>query len=206
MWDRLNRVVMGTPERQRIALFTLGTVLFPGGRLDLRVFEPRYMDMAKHALKTSTPFGIVLIREGAEVGAPAIPDEIGTLATISDWDMAQLGVLQIRVHGGARFRIVHYAANAAGLLMAEVELLGEDSACELEMFRPTVEFLQKVLMQSVPPPAEPRWDDAAWVSFRLTEILPLPTKVKQKMLALTETRLRLDILQRFLISHNLVPR
>ena len=56
-----------------LPLFPLHTVLFPGGRLPLRIFEQRYMDMAKACLKDGSPFGVCLIREGEEVGAPAVP-------------------------------------------------------------------------------------------------------------------------------------
>src|SRR6185503_19497144 len=75
-----------------IPLFPLNTVLFPGGRLPLRIFEQRYMDMAKACLRERTPFGVCLIREGREVGTPAIPADIGTLARIAAWDMPQLGL------------------------------------------------------------------------------------------------------------------
>src|SRR4051812_18221945 len=88
-----------------LPLFPLNTVLFPGGRLPLRIFEQRYMDMAKVCLKDGSPFGVCLIVEGKEVGEPAIPADIGTLARITTWDMAQLGVLQIVALGVQRFRI-----------------------------------------------------------------------------------------------------
>ncbi len=81
------------PVTKKIAIFPLGTVLFPGGKLALRIFEQRYMNMAKASLKSGEPFGICLIREGAEVGAPAVPEPIGTMALIEDWDMPQLGIL-----------------------------------------------------------------------------------------------------------------
>ena len=62
-------------ERDDLPLFPLNTVLFPGGRLPLRIFEQRYMDMAKACLRDGAPFGVCLIREGAEVGAPAMPSD-----------------------------------------------------------------------------------------------------------------------------------
>jgi len=66
-------------------------VLFPGGRLPLRIFETRYMDMAKGCLRDGTPFGVCAIREGGEVGAPATPHQVGTLARIVQWDMPARG-------------------------------------------------------------------------------------------------------------------
>jgi Lon protease-like protein len=82
-------------------------VLFPGGRLPLRIFEQRYMEMAKACLRDGTPFGVCLIRDGAEVGAAATPMEVGTLAKIESWDMPQLGVLQVSALGERRFRILN---------------------------------------------------------------------------------------------------
>lgn len=64
-------------------------MLFPGGRLPLRIFEQRYMEMAKACIRDGSPFGVCLIREGREVGAPATPVEVGCLARIGHWDMPQ---------------------------------------------------------------------------------------------------------------------
>ena len=102
-------------------------MLFPGGGLPLRIFEARYMDMAKTCLREGTPFGVCLIREGKEVGAPATPFDVGTLATIESWDMQQLGVLQIVARGGRRFRILDCLAQPDGLLRATAELLPDDA-------------------------------------------------------------------------------
>src|SRR5439155_12683725 len=75
-----------TKRMKDLPLFPLNTVLFPGGRVPLRIFEQRYMDMAKACLRDGSPFGVCLIREGREVGAPAIPADVGTLARIGAWD------------------------------------------------------------------------------------------------------------------------
>src|SRR5712664_2056169 len=87
---------------QDLALFPLNVVLCPGGRLPLRIFEQRYMEMAKACLRDSAPFGVCLIREGAEVGRPATPAAIGCLARIAEWDMPQLGLLQVTSRGACR--------------------------------------------------------------------------------------------------------
>ena len=79
---RLNKV-----DTFELPLFPLGSVLFPGGTMALRIFEQRYLDMAKVCLKTDVPFGITLIREGNEVGTPAVPEAVGTLAYVTHWDM-----------------------------------------------------------------------------------------------------------------------
>src|SRR5262245_37563064 len=89
-----------------VPLFPLGTVLFPGGQLPLKIFEARYMDMAKVCIKDGSPFGVCLIASGREVGTPALPHSVGTLARIDSWDMPQLGLLHVQCRGSERFRIL----------------------------------------------------------------------------------------------------
>ena len=83
-----------------LPLFPLKTVLFPGGVLALKVFEARYIDMVRECMKNSAPFGVALIKAGEEVGAPAEPENIGSLAYITSWDMPTLGVMMLRTQGG----------------------------------------------------------------------------------------------------------
>jgi hypothetical protein len=84
-----------TEARKDVPLFPLNTVLFPGGLLPFRIFEQRYLEMAKGCLRDGTPFGVCLIRDGAEVGTPATHEDLGCLARITQWDMQQLGLLQL---------------------------------------------------------------------------------------------------------------
>ena len=55
------------PETEQIPLFPLRVVMFPGGRLDLQIFERRYIDLVSHCMRTSTGFGVCLLKEGEEV-------------------------------------------------------------------------------------------------------------------------------------------
>src|SRR4029078_1839696 len=87
-------------RRETVPIFPLQTVLYPGMLLPLRIFEVRYMDMAKECLKHGTAFGVCLIREGQEVGAPAVPENIGCMATIAECDMEELGILKVVARGG----------------------------------------------------------------------------------------------------------
>ena len=179
---------------QDLPLFPLNTVLFPGGRLPLRIFEQRYMDMAKVCLKDGSPFGVCLIREGREVGEPAVPAEVGTLARISHWDMAQLGVLEVVALGAQRFRIKTRRVEANGLARGDVELLDADEDAAIpEHSARCVKILQRVIDEQ-PSLFEPplRQDSASWVSSRLTELLPLPLSAKQELLELTDARVRLE--------------
>ncbi len=186
-----------------IPLFPLGSVLFPEGAMALKIFEARYMDMAKLALKNAAPFGIALIAEGEEVGTPAASHPVGTLARITDWDMPQQGVLQVQVRGGDRFRIISQTVQKSGLIVGKVELISPDAGSDCPELAPCANFLRKVMLQLGRQDEEGRFDDAAWVSFRVTELLPFSTTIKQKMLELTDARMRLEILYRFLRQQQL---
>lgn len=191
-----------------IPLFPLNAVLFPGGLLPLRIFEARYMDMAKDCLRDESPFGVCLIREGREVGAPAEPESIGCLARILDWDMQQLGLLLVTTQGGQRFRILERRIGPNGLTRARVELLAEDAdAAVPETFGACQSLLRQVLEEhGARLFAEPhRFDSASWVSARLAEILPVPLPAKQKLMELDDALTRIEILHKFLVQHGLVP-
>lgn len=196
------------PLQIDIPLFALGSILFPEGQMNLRVFEQRYMDMAKSCMKNAAPFGVVLIANGEEVnsrtGIATTVEHMGTLATISDWDMQQLGVLQLTVTGGNRFRIITQRTLESGLLVGTVSLINADTNQEHVAFAACANLLQKILTQLGKVPNQQQLQDAMWVSFRLTEILPLNMTVKQKMLELTDAGMRLDILHKFLIDQGLI--
>jgi Lon protease-like protein len=194
-------------QRETVPIFPLGTVLFPGALLPLRIFEVRYMDMAKRCLKEKSPFGVCLIREGQEVGGPAVPEPVGCFASIAECDVEEVGILKVVARGEERFRIVATETTPQGLVMGEVERIqGERDATNAEGFRECSEFLAKVITGiGVKRFAEPLlFEDATWVSFRLAEILPLRNDVKQKLLELTDATLRLAVLHRFLRQQKLL--
>lgn len=169
-------------------------MLFPGGRLPLRIFEQRYMEMAKACLRDGSPFGVCLIREGREVGSPALPFEIGTLARIADWDMPQLGLLQIVARGEGRFRIVERRTRSDGLALARVESIAEDEDCEIpQASARCARLLERVIRDSPDAvPAPHRLDSTSWVGMRLAELLPLSMESKQELLEMTSAAARLD--------------
>jgi hypothetical protein len=194
-------------KRETVPIFPLQTVLYPGGLLPLRIFEVRYMDMARACLRESSPFGICLIKEGHEVGTPAVPENIGCLARIGAVDMEELGILKVTAEGLERFRLVSSEVNKQGLIVGEIEKHEpEASASDAAGFPECADFLRKVIAGiGAERFAEPlRFDDASWVGFRLAEILPLRNDVKQKLLELTDATLRMGVLYRFLRQQKLV--
>lgn len=194
---------MSAAGQTELPLFPLQTVLFPGGRLPLRIFEQRYMDMAKVCLRDDAPFGVCLIREGGEVGEPALPVDIGCLARIAAWDMPQLGVLQIMALGERRFRILERRVQSDGLARAQVELLVEETDAPLDA---EADLCARVLRKAVESGGEelveppPRYASAAWVGARLAELLPLSLDAKQRLLEMDDARDRIEILRRLISS------
>jgi len=191
---------------EEVALFPLHTVLFPGGRLPLRIFEQRYMEMAKACLRDNAPFGVCLIHQGKEVGEPAVPVGVGCLARIAEWDMPQLGVLQVTARGESRFRILHQRVQADGLVRASIQLLpeGEDAPLPDAAAR-YAKLLERVIEQHPALLERPhRLDSSAWVSARLAELLPLPLEAKQALLETENGRARLEKLDA-LVSTQSIP-
>jgi len=193
-----------TEPLREIHIFPLNTVLYPDGVLPLKVFEQRYIEMTKACLRDCLPFGVCLIREGREVGAPAVPEPVGCLATIEQWDMPQLGVFQLLARGGGRFRIREMQVAPNHLISARVDPIAPDSAAdEVDPLCREVlaAIIEKVGAERFPAPA--RLDDAAWVGYRLAEILPLDARVKQELLEITDAGRRLARLRGLLEKQGL---
>jgi Lon protease-like protein len=198
-----------------IPLFPLQSVLFPGGRLPLRIFEQRYMDMAAACLKDSTAFGICLIAAGEEVARPgrkaAEPHRVGTLAQITDWDMPQLGVLNIVAQGGERFRLRRHWVEDSGLLRGEVEPIESPAVLpvpgDYARLVPLLRAIVAGMADGAPnAPAQPyRFFDAGWLGMRYAEVLPIPMLARQKLLELEDSIDRLEIIYRYLEGKGLLP-
>ena len=186
-------------RRSSVPLFPLQVVLFPGALLPLRIFETRYMDMAKECLKTGNPFGVCLIREGREVGEPAVPAIVGCTARIAQWDLPMPNLFHLLARGERRFRIVRTAVAPLGLLTCEAELLpaepsGEapDALCRKVL----AALVERFGADRFPDPLA--LDDAAWVGFRLAEALPLRMEVRQQLLESESPSARLAVLREIL--------
>ncbi len=179
-----------------IALFPLNTVLFPGGPLPLRIFEPRYVDMVGRCMRDGQGFGVVLIRAGAETG-PADFHEVGTLARVVDFAQLPEGLLGLATIGHERFRVRAHHRQGDGLNVGEVEWLDDEPSADLpEEFEHLGQVLEKLLPelgeQYSHVVSKPR--DASWVGYRLAEILPLTAESRQFCLELERPLERLRLL------------
>lgn len=184
--------------KMTIPLFPLNTVLFPQGVLPLRIFEPRYLDMISDCLKNNTGIGVVLIREGKEVGSAASTYDVGTMSEIHYWHRRSDGLLGVTLKGTQRFQILSTEVKPNQLLVAEVEVLSDISNAVVEEDFQALSVLLKNMVAQLDPPysnMKHNYDDAVWVSARLAELLPLPLSIKQTLLLEENINKRLRMLQ-----------
>lgn len=190
---------MTAPEDiAQLPLFPLHAVLVPGANIALRVFERRYLDLVRDCGRHGAGFGICLILEGHEVGAPATPAAFGTEARIEDFDMGADGVLVLRLRGARRFHVEHTRVRDNGLVVGEVHWCEPDSDDELRPEHALLAILLERLIEqagaqyAASSPAQ--LDQAAWVGWRLAELLPLTEGQRLSLLQQHDPHARLDLL------------
>ncbi|MEQ9452704.1 MAG: LON peptidase substrate-binding domain-containing protein [Pseudomonadales bacterium] len=189
---------------EELPLFPLRTVLFPGGVLPLRIFEPRYVSMISSCMKSDSGFGVVLIREGPEARLAKDQSQpevftTGTEARIIDFNQADNGLLGIVARGERKFVVQSTREQDDHLLIGQVEYLPPEPEGEL---LPEHEGLVQILKQLTEHPLvqkldiEVEFEQARSVSLRLADLLPIEPEIKQSLLQLRWPRERLAELRR----------
>ena len=193
---------MAQTDDQTLPLFPLHTVLLPGAPLGLRVFEPRYLDLVAECGRKGSGFGICLILEGEEVGAPATPAAFGVEARIEDFGNDRNGLLTLQVRGARRFRVVTTRVRDNGLLEAQVQWC--DAATVRAVLRPQHAALAALLAELLDKVGAEhpgsghaganlrQLEDAAWVGWRLAELLPVSDEQRLALLQEDDPHRRLD--------------
>lgn len=197
-----------------LPLFPLRSVLFPGGRLSLKVFEARYLDLMADCLREQRPFGVVCLLQGPEVRQPGVAtrfEPIGVQAHLVEVDAPAPGLLKVRCTGGLRFQWASVSEAPDGLWQAHgVSTLAADEVLPPgERFEQTTQALQRAyaaLAQrpEADLPAEHHFDDAGWVANRWCELLPIPLVARQQLMALIDPLQRLTLVDEFLRSKQLI--
>ena len=197
-----------------LRLFPLQTVLFPGGRLSLKVFEARYFDLVGECLRLRQPFGVICLRRGDEAGPGGTAvqlEAVGVVAQIDDVDAEQPGILRVRCSAGRRFRLVGTPQRAAnGLWRAAVQAVADDprrvpGPAMQQTVAALAEAIRRLQEQGHAPFAQPyRLDDAGWVANRWCELLPVSLAAKQKLLELEDPVIRLSLVDGFLRDKKVV--
>ena len=179
-----------------LPLFPLSSVLFPGGSLGLRIFEPRYLDLVKRCGRSGEGFGVCLILEGHEAGAPAIPAALGTEAVIVDFAMTDDGLLGITVEGRRRFHVERTRVRADGLIIADVRWLPEVTGQPVRAEHALLGVLLARILDKAGVEhdgvGKGRLAEAGFVGWRLAEWLPLSPSERQWLLQLDDPHERLQ--------------
>jgi uncharacterized protein len=163
-----------------IAMFPLGSVLFPHMPLPLRVFEPRYLALLADILKDEpSEFGVVLIERGQEVGGGDVRVATGTLARVSDLDTADEAVLMI-AQGAARFEVREWLGDDPYPKALVQELAGPEWDPALQPVLADAEALVRRVLKRLadeelsPWPADVGLDeDPSAAAWQLAAIAPL---------------------------------
>ncbi|MBU3594204.1 LON peptidase substrate-binding domain-containing protein [Polynucleobacter sp. 71A-WALBACH] len=190
-----------------IPLFPLGTTLFPGGVITLKIFEARYLDMMRRCLRENTPFGVISILDNKPIDSDASAianfSNIGTLAKLEEFDPIQPALYMTKSYGTQRFRLLAITQESDGLWMGQVELIDRDPEIPLPKEHEKVAALLNEIIAVIKSeellgddafkiPAN--LDDCGWVANRLAELLPLPLAQKNHLLAQSNPRIRLDLI------------
>ena len=196
-----------SPTTSWIPLFPLGTTLFPGGVIALKIFEARYLDMMKRCLREDTAFGVVSILDSnpseSDPSASAHFSNIGTLAKLEEFDVVQPALYMTKSYGTQRFKLISIKQEADGLWMGEVELIDPDPEMPLPKEHEKVAALLQEIISVIKSEdllgddafkMPTNLDDCGWVANRLAELLPLPPAQKNHLLAQSNPRIRLDLI------------
>jgi uncharacterized protein len=182
------------------ALFPLKTVLFPGSRLHLQIFEQRYLRLVKTSLRDNHGFVVVLISEGNEVGAAPEIYKTGVYANIVDWETLDNGLLGITIEASHRVRVTGPGVQDDGLLTGRIQSLPNQNDATPDD-RPQVSDLVDTLVALENHPYIEQqnisidYSNASDVCYRLAQLLPVDSLVKQTLLEIDETAHRAERLR-----------
>ncbi len=191
---------------KEIPLFPLQLVLFPGGRLDLQIFERRYIDLVRSCMRTESGFGICLLKKGQETmeaGTQQTIHRTGTYAKIIDWDQLANGLLGITVEGSNKFNVEDCWAAESGVLTANVKF--SESDCVGRKAIPIDDDLsalsQLLLNLERHPLVEQKnliidYDNLWDLGWRLAELIPIENVKKQQLLELDDPWERIENIER----------
>jgi len=193
-----------------IPLFPLPLVLFPGGRLELQIFEVRYLDMVTRCMQEESGFGIVMIEHGEqalttrEQQLPSV-SHYGTYCKIVDFDQRGNGMLGITVEGQMKFVIRDYYEGENRLMMGDVRFLEKENLAPIpdkhahlaNLLGTLIDHkgISKALKDSG---LEIDFAQALDVGARLTELLPCPNRYKQRLFEMKDPVARLGELEKLI--------
>ncbi|MDP1757860.1 MAG: LON peptidase substrate-binding domain-containing protein [Pseudohongiella sp.] len=207
---RLKKGISNVEEADLIPLFPLRSVVFPGGRLSLQIFEQRYIDLVSHCMKKDTGFGVCLLLKGEELVQPGSQQQVsrvGMYCKIIDWDKLPNGLLGITVEGIRKFNVMESWVADTKLLMGSVRWEGEDfmgqAALPLsEEHDGLVDLLRDLMAHPLIEELGVTMDftDQRQLGWRLAELLPIPVHQRQQLLEINDTSERLREIENLVVS------
>ena len=194
-----------------IPLFPLESGLFPGGLISLRIFEIRYLEMIKKAIKNKSSFGLVMLKKGNEVRKAGVLEEfmpVGTIAEIIEINTLQPTLILIRCLGKKRFRLSSHERVKYGLWQGEVEIIEDDVVNKIPPNLQSVadslgKFISSMQQRGLSldkMPIQPpfRLTESGWVSNRWAELLSINVFSRQKLLEERCPNIRLEKVAEYL--------
>lgn len=180
-----------------LPLFPLNVVLFPGMLLPLHIFEERYKAMIGDCIDREEHFGVVLIKEGPEVGGSAEPFTVGTSASIASVDRLEDGRLNLLTKGELKFEtvsITQQVPHMVGQVRYLEEQPGEDQpALMAEVGKQYTTFLRNLSSLTG------GWTANADIpqniinlAYGVASTLDLPRPIRQELLELSTATQRLE--------------
>jgi hypothetical protein len=183
-----------------VPLLTLSAVLFPHLLLPLYIFEERYKLLVNKCLADSAPFGVVLIKLGKEVGGPAVPHTVGTLARILHSQRESDGKMHISALGEARFKLLDWWRSEpylTGRAMLWEDAMGEEARVAIldnearPLLRACLTLQMKLASQPFSPEEVELPPDSATLSYLIGAALQLENLEKQRLLEIPDVERRL---------------
>lgn len=186
----------------RLPLFPLGSIVFPQGLLSLRIFETRYIDMVRNAMRDQSSFVITAFKKQEDNEPNREVQDIGTRVDIIDFEQLPDGLLGITVQGKHKVTIENIAPQQDALLLGDTQTMPEELS---EIIAPDYALLTEVLKKMFPEIKshygenasqylQENYDDAGWVGSRLVEVLPINIEMKMELLRLQNPQERVRII------------
>jgi Lon protease-like protein len=197
-------------QEDLIPLFPLRSVVFPGGRLSLQIFEQRYIDLVSRCMKTDSGFGVCLLLKGDELAQPGTQQQVsrvGMYCKIVDWDKLPNGLLGITVEGLRKFTVMDSWMSDNKLLMGSVRWGPEDFLGQPALpMSPDQDGLVDLLRDLMAHPLIEElgvvmdFADQRQLGWRLAELLPIPVHQKQQLLEINNSSERLNEIENLVVA------
>lgn len=188
---------------KRSALFPLNSVLFPGCKLPLQIFEQRYLRLIKTCMRDNHGFVVILISVGKEVGDTPETYSIGTYVEIIDWEMLENGLLGITIEAKHRVRVSNPCAQDDGLMTGEIETLPPVDDADMDSNIRIADLVDTLKQLEQHPYIEKQAMEVDYtctqdVCDKLSQLLPVDPLIKQSLLEINTTAEKIDRLRQLI--------